>query len=160
MNFRSSASRGRIDIPINAAIVGYRLVPDMPVGDALEAYAVAESMNDRAEEARRDPAWSAADEHDLRFQGDPEWTNEQISFAREVLTRALRAFGDAGAPQVTQLRSDGRYEVADHEMARGFYCPVDDWCILECGHPGTCNDDREAWFGPDTLYPPRELSVV
>jgi hypothetical protein len=51
-------------------------------------------------------------------------------------------------------RTDGRLEVADTGPANDRYgCQVDDWCILANGHDGDCNEDREAWPGPDIEYP-------
>lgn len=160
MPFRSTDTLGNTAIPVNAAIVGYRLVPAMPVADAVEVYSFAEQQNEYAAAVRRHPSWSPKFERDLRFQADHEWTTEQIRNARIILTRALRAFGDPAAPQLTRKRADGRYEVADHEDANGLYCKADEWCILEAGHPGDCNEDRESWFGADTLYPPRELTTA
>ena len=52
-----------------------------------------------------------------------------------------------------RLRSDGRYEVADHEDAnREHGCRVDDWCILANGHYGGGESERELWPGPDALF--------
>ena len=158
MAFRSTDTKGRSTVPANAALVGFRIVPGMAVADALEAYALAETTNDLAAAARRHPSWNPALENDPRYQPDPEWTNEEIRFARAVLLRALRVYGPHAESGFTHLRQDGRWEVADHGAASHLYCPLDDWCILEVGHPGLCNEDREAWFGPDVLYPTGALA--
>lgn len=153
MPFRSSDARGNIAIPANAAIVGYRIVPDIHVADALEVFAQSEAINEFAAAVRRHPSWNTRYENDLRWQPDPEWTTEEIRFAREVLIRALRAFGPQDHSGLTRLRSDGRRELADHSEAEALACPLDDWCILDTGHPGHCNEEREVWAGPDALYP-------
>lgn len=142
-------------LPANAAILGYRLNYGMPVGDALAALALAEHTNEIAAAARRHPSWSDRHERSIRFSADPEWSIEEIRHAQIVLTRARHAFADAGVEDVTRLRSDGRYEVADHEDGNAFYCTRDDWCILEVGHPGDCDEEREVWVGADALYPVR-----
>jgi len=160
MAYRSSDEHGSLAVPVNKALVGYRINPGMAVADALEAYRVAEDMNEIAAAARRHPSWNPALEDDPRFQSDPEWTTEEIRFARLVLLRALRAFGPHADGGVRHLRTDGRWEIADHADAATLYCEVDDWCILEHGHPGDCNGDRELWYGPDVLYPARDLAHV
>lgn len=157
MSYRSNDHKGNAHIPANAAILGYRLVPDMSVADAIEVFTESEQINEWAAAVRRHPSWNPALENDLRFQADPEWTTEEIRFARTVLIRALRAFGELAHPGLTRFRDDGRVEVADHGDAAHLYCEIDDWCILEAGHPGDCNGDRELWLGPDVLYPATEL---
>lgn len=151
MTFRSNPDRGRTSIPVNAALVGYRINSGMPVKDALEAYDFAEALNEFAASARRHPSWNPAREEDPRYAPDPEWTTEEIRAARTILIRASRAFAPDPTGR-THLRDDGRFEVADHADAADLYCEEDDWCILEAAHPGDCNSERDLWFGPDTLY--------
>lgn len=136
--FRSTEHEGGM-LPSNTALVGFRIVPKMTVADALTAYAFAQETNDLADS-------------DPRLWPDPEWSSEQIRHAQIVLTRARHVFEEKKADDVTRLRSDGRYEVADHVDAQPFCCTADEWCILEVGHAGLCNDDREEWAGPDALY--------
>jgi len=151
MSYRSSADRGRATV--NAALNAYRQVPGIPVADALEAFQLAEDRNELAAAVRRHPSWNPQLEGDIRYQPDPEWTTEEIRFARLVLLRTVRAFGPHPDGGVRHLRTDGRWEIADHEDGNDLYCEEDDWCILEHGHPGNCDGDRELWCGPDTLYP-------
>lgn len=160
MTYRSTDTKGRPEIPANAALLGYRLTPDMPVADALEVFDQAIHINEWAAAVRRHPAWNPALEDDIRYQADSEWPLEDLYFAREVLSRALRAFGTLQRPGLTRFRDDGRIEVADHADATGLYCEEDDWCILEHDHPGQCNGDRELWMGPDVLYPAGEFAHV
>lgn len=153
MTYRSTDTKGRSEIPVNAAILGYRLVPDMPIADAIEVYDQSIEMNEEAAAKRRHPSWNPALENDPRHQGDPEWPLDDLYFAREVLSRAQRAFGTLASPGLTRFRDDGRIEVADHTEAKDLYCQADDWCILERDHPGNCSGDRELWLGPNVLYP-------
>lgn len=157
MSFRSTDTHGNPEIPVNAALVGYRLVPAMAVSDAIEAYDQSIAMNEEAAAKRRHPSWNPALEDDPRHQGDPEWPLADLYFAREVLGRAQRAYGTLEHPGLTRFRDDGRIEVADHADARSLYCQEDDWCILEHDHPGECDGDRELWAGPDTLYSTKAL---
>lgn len=157
MSFRSTDTHGNPEIPANAALVGYRLVPDMAIAAAIEVYDQSIEMNEWAASVRRHPSWSPAMEDNPRYQGDPEWPLEDLYFAREVLSRAQRAFGTLTSPGLTRFRDDGRIEVADHAEAADLYCQADDWCILERDHPGDCDGDREVWVGPDALYPTATL---
>ena len=156
--FRSSDHRGNPAIPVNAAIVGSRLVPDMPIPDALQVFAESEEINEFAASVRRHPAWNPALENDPRWAPDPEWTTPEIRFAREVLIRALRAYGPQDLSGLTHLRDDGRREVADHPDANDLYCPIDEWCILDADHHGECNGDRQMWMGAGKLYPTPALA--
>lgn len=149
MAFRSS-ERGNPTIPANTAILGYRLVPDMPVEDAVQVFNESEQINEFAASVRRHPSFRPTPENLDRYAGDPEWSTEEIRFARTVLIRAYRAFGAGDG--LTRLRDDGRFEVADHAEAKHLYCEKDDWCILEVGHPGDCNEDRDVWGGADAYY--------
>ena len=157
MTYRSTDTKGRTEIRANAALVGYRLTPAMPAQDALRVFEESIEINEWAASVRRHPSWSPAMEANPRYKGDPEWPLADLYFAREVLTRALRAFGTPESRGLTRLREDGRTEVADHADAKGLYCQDDDWCILEHDHPGDCDGDREMWLGPDVLYPVGEL---
>lgn len=160
MSFRSTDTKGRIEIPANAALLGYRLAPDMGVADALEVFDTAININEWAAAVRRHPSWNPALEDDIRFRGEEEWPLPDLYFARRVLIRALRAFGTLQNPGLTRFRDDGRIEVADSAEASHLYCQREggDWCILDAGHPGECNEDRELWLGPDVLYPVGQLA--
>lgn len=157
MTYRSTDTKGRTEIPANAALLGYRLTPNMPVQDALHVFDESIEINEFAASVRRHPSWNPAMENDPKWKGDPEWPFEDLYFAREVLSRAHRAFGTPASRGLTRVREDGRVEVADHGDAAGLYCQDDDWCILEHDHPGDCNGDREMWLGPDVLYPVGDL---
>lgn len=157
MSFRSTDSKGRTGIRINTALLGYRVAPDMPVADALKVFDESIEISEFAASVRRHPSWNPVMEDDPRYQPDPEWPLADVYFAREVLSRALRAFGTLAHPGLTRFREDGRIEVADHADAADLYCQADDWCILEHGHPGDCDGDREVWVGAGVHYPTGEL---
>lgn len=158
MSFRSTNVKGRPETPVSAALVGYRLAPNTPIVDALKVFDEAIEINEFAASVRRHPSWNPALENDLRYQPDPEWSLDDLYFAHEVLSRAQRAFGTLAHPGLTRYRDDGRVEVADHHAASSLYCQADDWCILEHGHPGECDGDRELWAGAGILYPTGELT--
>ena len=149
MAYRSS-ERGNPAIPANIAILGYRLVPGMPIEDALKVYYESLELNEFVAAVRRHPSWTPTPANEAKYQGDPEWSTDELRFALKVFIRTYRVFGDHDG--LTHLRNDGRFEVADHADASHLYCEVDDWCILEVGHPGDCHGDREMWFGANTLY--------
>lgn len=53
-----------------------------------------------------------------------------------------------------RIRSDGRLEVADEELAGEQYgCTKGDVeCVLLNDHPGPCTESREEWVGPEPTY--------
>ena len=158
MSFRSTSTKGSAETPVNAALAGYRLAPNLPIAEALRVFTEAIEINEFAAAVRRHPSWNPAMENDPRYQPDPEWSLEDLYFAHKVLSRTQRAFGTLEHPGLTRFRDDGRVEVADHSDASSLYCQVDDWCILEHGHPGDCDGDRELWAGAGSLYPTGELT--
>jgi hypothetical protein len=47
-----------------------------------------------------------------------------------------------------RLRADGRFEVdATDEANVEHGCMIDGWCILDNGHAGPCEEQREGWIG-------------